>query len=589
VGLSAVSLLTWTVFAQAPAATLASDQRPSGTARIGGRITAADTREPLSGATVRLNDGYGGRTTSDADGRYEFRDLPAARYTVDAYSENFISLSYGQSAPGKPRKSLVLADRAATDDVDIALPRAGVILGRVLDDIGNPVSGATVSTMRQEFTTGRPPIAFGGNRATTDGKGEFRLIGVFPGEYVIAALAPPTTPRPRQVDASDKPSGLAITYFPSATDPAAATRVTIDAGQVVAGIDVALLAVPLASISGTVVDSDGRPVVVTGVQARLRDDSTICVGGSAIPRSDGTFVVPNLLPGEYLVRALRRGSPLPGRPAPATEFATAVVVAGENVTDVRVAPANPLTISGRIVFDDPASARSVKASDIQLVALPVGLDDRPLMIPIARVNGDFTFELDTSPGRRVVQATSAAGWMLKRVSVRGVDVTDGGIDLATNAGIDDVEVEFTNHHQDVSGAVTDKQGRPADDFHVLVFARDRARLIAPLNHYSAFANPGDDGRYDITTLAPGDYFAVALDQTPADWQDRDVLDALSRNALRFSLGDRETRRLDLKLSPLPASVPTRPWTPAFAGSYLCGLPAPPPPLPAPQPPPLPGR
>jgi len=48
-----------------------------------------------------------------------------------------------------------------------------------------------------------------------------------------------------------------------------------------------------------------------------------------------------------------------------------------------------------------------------------------------------------------------------------------------------------------------------------------------LNQYAAFENPADGGGYDITTLVPGDYFAVALDQEPADWQDPDILDAIS--------------------------------------------------------------
>ena len=58
-----------------------------GKATIRGHVVAADTGQPLRKAQVRIssNDSRENRmTTTDADGRYEFKELPAGRYSVQA-------------------------------------------------------------------------------------------------------------------------------------------------------------------------------------------------------------------------------------------------------------------------------------------------------------------------------------------------------------------------------------------------------------------------------------------------------------------------------------------------------------------------
>ena len=63
--------------------------------------------------------------------------------------------------------------------------------------------------------------------------------------------------------------------------------------------------------------------------------------------------------------------------------------------------------------------------------------------------------------------------------------------------------------------------------------------------------PGDDGRFKVAMLPPGDYYAIALDRTdPTEWQDPEFLDGLSRQASAFSLAQGETRVIALRLSSL---------------------------------------
>src|SRR4051794_6316002 len=74
----------------------------TGTSRIRGRVLAADTGQAIRRAVVRINapELREMRTTStDPEGRYEFRDLPAGRFSVSASKGAFVTLNYGQTRP----------------------------------------------------------------------------------------------------------------------------------------------------------------------------------------------------------------------------------------------------------------------------------------------------------------------------------------------------------------------------------------------------------------------------------------------------------------------------------------------------------
>lgn len=113
--------------------------------------------------------------------------------------------------------------------------------------------------------------------------------------------------------------------------------------------------------------------------------------------------------------------------------------------------------------------------------------------------------------------------------------------------VDGIEVELTDHPAEVSGLVTDDRGAPVKDYSVLVFARDRERWSGN-SRYFGFGRPDQDGRYKTSALPPGDYYAVALDYLDQnESRDPDYLDRLRDKATPFTLGDGESKTLDLKL------------------------------------------
>src|SRR3954465_14104832 len=73
-----------------------------GTATIRGHVVAADTGQPLRKAQVRINSPElreNRLTSTDADGKYEFKDVVAGRYNVNASKGSYVSLQYGQVRP----------------------------------------------------------------------------------------------------------------------------------------------------------------------------------------------------------------------------------------------------------------------------------------------------------------------------------------------------------------------------------------------------------------------------------------------------------------------------------------------------------
>jgi protocatechuate 3,4-dioxygenase beta subunit len=317
-----LSLFSATVTAQAPTPqSTAGQQLPprdnqakpqSGTAVMKGRITAADSGRPLRRARINATApelGSRGREVStDADGRYEIRELPAGRYTVTVTRSGYLTLRYGQRRPLEQGRLLDVAQGQSIDNIDFMLPKMSVIRGRVTDELGEPIEGANVFAMHVEYWNGRRRVVPGSQVSRTDDADEYRLTGLMPGTYwVMATLRETWTEiengKPVQL-------GYAPTYLPGVTNITDAQRVVIRLGEVASAQDFSLLPGRTAKVSGTVTDSRGRPLA--GGNVGLSQETVGRAGGmfqsagGATIAADGTFVISNVAPGEYKISAYLR-------------------------------------------------------------------------------------------------------------------------------------------------------------------------------------------------------------------------------------------------------------------------------------------
>ena len=95
----------------------------------------------------------------------------------------------GRPQPGSPGKPLVLADSQTADSINIAMPRGAVITGRVTDEFGDAVPNVFISLLRPQFVQGQQRLmpAGAGSFPATNDIGEYRMFGLAPGQYYVAA------------------------------------------------------------------------------------------------------------------------------------------------------------------------------------------------------------------------------------------------------------------------------------------------------------------------------------------------------------------------------------------------------------------
>src|SRR3954463_3010870 len=150
-------------------------QAKTGTGRLRGRVVAGDTGAIVRRAQVRISGPDIGTKTAltDTQGRYEFRDLPAGRFTVSVSKSGFVTMQYGQNRPYEPGRPIELTDAQKMDKADISLPRGSVLAGRVADEFGEAVADADVTAMRLQYQNGRRRLTPTGRNATTNDLGQF--------------------------------------------------------------------------------------------------------------------------------------------------------------------------------------------------------------------------------------------------------------------------------------------------------------------------------------------------------------------------------------------------------------------------------
>ncbi len=531
------------------------------TAVIRGRVTGADNGAPLRRAHVVLSaipasisaglpKTYSAST--DNQGRYEFNELSAGRYTLIASKSSFVTLQYGQRRAFESGKPIDVADGATLEKVDFALPRGGVISGTITDDLGEPIAGVRVTAMRSRYEDGRRKLTSIGRTAETNDLGQYRLYGLQPGAYFVATLpsaglaAALGQAGPMAAAALEQGFQFPPSYYPGTLNAAEAQRISVRIGQERAATDFVQLPGRLATISGQVLDAQGR----AQASAMVMLVSATNPGSSMIGtvNADGTFKVANVAPGEYGLAVSTR-DPASGETLSA---AVQLAVAGEDISNLAIPMSAGARIVGRVIGDD-GNAPPIPTSGVRI--FPVALEsDLPLRIgggvlAYGPVNDDWTFDWKGMGGRLLFRPRGLpAGFMLKSVLLDGRDITDVPIDVKGTDDVTGLQIVITSRATEVNGAVTDARGQAAMEYAVVMFSEDAARLKYP-SRFVATARPDAQGRYKIPNLPPGRYLAVALEYLEeGQSEDPDYLETLRASATRFMLADGETKTLDLKVT-----------------------------------------
>ena len=524
----------------------------TGTAVIRGRVLTADTGSPIRRAQVRAfsNDTRGSRLAStDGDGRFELRDLPAGRWELSASKAGFVTLRFGQRRPFEAGQPIEVRDGQVVERTDIALPRGGAITGRVFDEFGDAIAGARLQVLRYQMVQGTRRLMPTGIADQSDDTGAFRLFGLTPGDYYVSA-----TVRALPVDDPTlEAAGYAPTYYPGTGNVAEAQRVTIGVGQELTNVSFALLPVRTVRVTGRAINSMGDPLgggIARLTPADATSDTPMMFGGGGNVREDGTFTLTNVAPGSYtLTVATRRPGRRGGRGGDAGDEEIAAIpltVGSEDVSGVQVVTSKGATLSG-VVVAAQGSTMPVPMGGLQITTQAVA-PGRGAGFGAARVESDGAFTLAGLIGPRVIRVAGLPQeWMLQSIIVNGEDVADRIVEFTGSQDLRGVRVAVTDRVTEVNGSVT-SGNQPARDYTVVVFPEDSAKWKFP-SRYVKSARPDQKGLFRIRALPPDDrYLVVAVDYVEeGEAGDPEFLEQIRAGATRFALGEGETRMLELRL------------------------------------------
>ena len=538
------------VSAQVTPPRAATPAAPKGTAVLSGTVVAADTGAPIRRVQVRATsaDAQDNQVAlTDEQGRFELRELAGGRYTVFASRSGFVSLQYGQRRPNERGTPVEVPPGQRLDKLALALPRGGVIAGRVMDEFGEPLAEVQVQVMRSMFQGGGRRMMPAGRGDNTDDQGAFRIYGLQPGEYVVSATLRNETSMTMNGRLSAGPEqGYAPTYYPGTPSMGDAQRVIVGVGQEVSGVAFGLTPTRVSRISGRVVGGtrDGAQDFVSLMPEEPSLGFGMGGGGGQV-QPDGTFEIGGVPPGRYILRTQPRGP----RDGDTLVGMTTVTVAGADLAGIVLTLQRPGTLRGMFEFEGGVPAG---VQPTQLRILPMSADpasSRFVMTgPPPQTAGDFTFSMPGIMGPVLVRASAPQGWYLHSVVHNGEDITDTPVPLGPGVEVRDVRVRLTQTVSMLSGTVRDDRGQVVLDATVVVFPTDDTKW-GFASRFVRTARPDTLGRFEVRTLPAYANYRVIAVQGLEDGQasDPEFLSGLRDRAERLSLTEGETKALDLRL------------------------------------------
>jgi hypothetical protein len=573
---------------------------PAGTAVVAGRVTLSATSDtPVRRAVVTLIAFDGVDTYSavaDADGRFAFAGIPAGRYTLLARKSAYLPTAYGARRSGRPGTTLVISERQQLTELQLSLPKGGVITGALRLPSGESLPNTQVIAVPADEAAAGGRVT-GATRFNSDDRGVYRIYGLQPGEYIVGAMASvgqgevqqratagydeavrllasmQSRPAGATVEATPPPAvatvGYAPTYYPGTAMAASASRVRVGAGEVRDGIDIQVEMVRMSRISGIVRGVGGQPMEAVQMSAEAVGPPLPISAALRVrtqrPDKDGKFLITNVTPGTYRITARAGGVTItPGsisiRGADQTEWAAAdVLVTDSDVEGVILQLQPGLTFSGtlaaagqsgppatwkgaRVAIQPPRAATGAVLNG-QLLG---GVSSRS-----ATVNEDGTFEvagLQPANYEVVVTLPSALSktWAVQSILHGDGDVRDAPLTF-DRGSMRDVKILMSEERTELAGTLSSASGQAATDYFIVIFPADRT-LWHPHSPRVRVTRPEADGGFTARDLPAGEYRVAALTDVEDDeWRKSAFLESLYDVSIAITVTDGKTTRQDIRI------------------------------------------
>lgn len=482
---------------------------------IAGRVTAFATNAPIARARVILSADpavmeFPRVLLTEADGTFRFTDLPATdTFLVTVTKTGFAPRAFGEAPPAVPPSFITLKQDEVKEDVVIQLAEQVSISGRVLDEDGTPFAGALVEAMRAVFEGDRRTLVTV-SEAITDDRGEFRLIGLPPGQYYLSAFDPAFQ------NVGDKEGQLfySPTFYPGVVFPDEAVRITLDPGVTSDRLEFKLRIIRPSRVLGSIateVEGGGmaKPLIAAAVQMSPTRNDQFSLFTLTEPSMEpgGQYLFANVPPGRYRIQA--RGET---EHEGVTRFGQySLEVKGADKRDAHMLLLEGAVISGVVAWET-TSGRVPTAAEKAGVIVRMPMEDGNEFGDSVSgyVQPDDTWRINgIMAGRHYFRVDGLPdGWHMKRVELLGADITDVPRNFNYKQRAQDFRIVLSDRTTILRGFVVPPGRDDLQSYAVVAFPVN-ALHWRPQSRHTRLVYPNDAGIFEIKGLPPGQYYLAA--------------------------------------------------------------------------------
>ncbi len=544
--------------------------QPLGKGVISGTTVDGESGEPIRKAVVTLTlEGTPHRwatARTDGSGRFQFEGLPAGKYDLRATKANEGTAIYGANSLREPGDSVTLGDSEIRGSLILRFLRSASISGHVYDSDGEPVAEANVNLLRQGRNLGAP-ILTSYRGTTTDDRGEYRIVGVDPGQYYLRTTSSMGrlggVPGGHQTMLEDQ-------YYGGARDSKDASPIHVSGGESLAGLDFRLISEQAVQVRGQVLGVPAEPELTRQQPAR---SGTLGIVSGVVSSGGGGMRDPGIqvtLSSSDLGQTWSTGTVAQG---PEHRFQMVDLPAGRYRVEA-VLHGESKTYAASQVFDLSATSGEIQltlapAADIQGTLRVEGDAARAGRPAGPRSSGNGFHVQLSRPGTRQIKVSAQVGadgrFSLEQVPPGDwqLAVTPVPPGFVKSARFGDKDVRFTTFEIGSSGEpllnIVVSMNTATVEGEVDAGSSDSKRagiVIAPVGLYHNLARfyygaaADDKGKFKLTGIAPGKYKIFALEKmVAANFRTPEAADQLDELGEAIELAEGATLQTHPKLIP----------------------------------------
>lgn len=486
--------------------------------RIEGTVLNDANSQPLRRARVILEPLEAGLTAiaveADDRGDFTFRKVPPGSYRLSARRDGFLDANIATRGTLRMPPAFTLSSGNYLRGVIFRMKPWGVMTGRVRYDDGEPAIGARIDLYRQLHDRGKTEFRAVAS-STTDDLGEYRIHGLPPAQYYLAASPPPTAEAnvTQQIATDDQGrelpvSGYAPTFYPDTLKIGEAVAIKLDAGREMGGLDVFLQRTRKVTLAGRVTEGlHGTGIYANLYLARVDADNQ---GSLTLPvraqfDRDSNFTIRNVPPGVYdmWAEASVENKRLMGRKT--------ITVSTEDIGGLELLVAPDRSWSAEVKVEGGGTLPENFAPRLRLEPR----SERGMVIEVPLEPGLTPVSLAADETYDVYVNGLPEDLYLSAVRVAGTNIRDNGLSGAA-ASQAPFQIVLDSRGGRIAGRAFDPRGDVMSGAN-LVLIPDPA--TARLQDYREAA-ADEYGIFAIRGIAPGRYVLVAwLDDPPCEIYD----------------------------------------------------------------------